>query len=68
MYKKMLCLFIIAAISLMGISGCKEDTTTVEEVKSEAEYKAEAQKEISDENVDDALSDIEKEITGELSE
>jgi len=68
MYKKLLCLFVIAALSLCWFAGCKEDTTATEEVKTEAEYKAEAEKEITAENADEALEDIEKEVDAEMTQ
>lgn len=68
MYKKLLCLFVVVALSLCWAAGCKEDTTATEEVKTEAEYKAEAEKEITAENADKALEDIEKEIDAEMAQ
>jgi hypothetical protein len=68
MYKKLLCLLVIAALSLCWLGGCKEDSTATEEVKTEAEYKAEAEKEITEENVDKTLDDIEKELEAEMAQ
>ena len=68
MYKKMLCLLVITALSLCWLGGCKEDTTATEEVKTDAEYKDEAEKEITDENVDKTLEDIEKQVDAELTQ
>ncbi len=68
MYKKLLCLLVITALSLCWLGGCDDDTTATEEVKTEAEYKAEAEKEITDENADKALEDIEKQVDAELTQ
>lgn len=68
MYKKMLCLVAIVGLSFCWLGGCKEDTTEVEEVKTDAEYKAEAEKEITDENADKTLEDIEKQVDAELTQ
>jgi hypothetical protein len=68
MYKKLLCLVAIVGLNFCWLGGCKEDTTATEEVKTEAEYKAEAEKEITDENVDKTLEDIEKEVDTEMAQ
>ena len=68
MYKKLLCLLVIAALSLCWLGGCDGETTEVEEVKTEAEYKAEAEKEITTENVDKALEDMEKELDADMTQ
>lgn len=69
MYKKILCLVVIVTLGISFLGGCsKDDTSAVEEVKSEAEYKADAEKEITAENMDQTLSDLEKEIDTEISQ
>jgi outer membrane protein assembly factor BamD (BamD/ComL family) len=69
MYKKILYLFVIAMLGISILAGCsKDDTPAAEEVKSEAEYKADAEKEITAENMDQTLSDIEKDIEAEISQ
>lgn len=68
MYKKLLCLLAIVVLSFCWLVGCDNDSSETEAVKTEAEYKAEAEKDITEENVDQALEDIEKEVDAELTQ
>ena len=68
MYKKLLCLLVIAVLGLCWLGGCDNDTSETEAVKTEAEYKAEAEKEITAENVDKALEDMEKELDADVTQ
>ena len=65
-------IFVLVLVTILGISfinGCKkksgEPETTV--IKSDAEYKAEAEKQINPENMDDELNKLEKQLEQEIS-
>ena len=62
--KARLCLsLVMAAVLLIGLVGCKkEDDTETVEVKSQAEYKARADEEITETNMQQELSRLETEI------
>jgi len=56
-------IFIILAIaSLLCILGCKKSEPAAEPIKTAEEYKAEAEKQISEENMNSTLDSLEKEI------
>ncbi len=57
-----------AILCFSWLSGCKKDSTDAETVKTEAEHKAEAEKEINAENMDEELAKIEKEMDQDLKE
>ena len=58
---RLLTIILIAVLSIGCLTGCGNGG---EEpiVKTDAEYEAQAEKEITEENVDDALDELEKEI------
>ena len=67
MLRKVLVIIAVAMISLFSLNGCKKSADT-EEVKTAAEYKAEAEQEIDEENMDEELERIEKEVGQDISE
>lgn len=68
MLRKVVLIIAIAAI-VFSVSGCKrsseEGVLGEEEVKSAAEYEAEAEKEIDEENMAEELDRIEQEMEAE---
>ena len=57
------------AVMLMSLVGCKKaGNDEGAEVKSQAEYKVEADEEITEENMEDELGRIEDEMTAENEE
>ena len=68
MVKRIFILFLVAAITVLCMNGCKKksDEEPVE-VKTEAEYKAEAEKQINTENMEAELDKLEKEIEQEAA-
>ena len=78
MLRKILIIAVVLAIGFFCLSGCKESSskpevgtseTEVEQeaVKTQAEYKAEAEKEITKENMDTELEDLEKTIEEDIA-
>lgn len=73
MLRKVLVMIILATLSLFYIGGCDEtssDTESDEEVvlKPMAEYEAEAEKQITEENFEDELKKLERTVDKEISE
>ena len=72
MLRKVLIIVTVAAISVFYMSGCEKSPDNLESsdevVKTIAEYQADAEKEISKENMADELDKIEKELEQELSQ
>lgn len=73
MLRKVLVITILATLSLFYIGGCDEtssDTETNEEVvlKTSAEYEAEAEAQITEENVEEELKKLEEAVEKEISE
>lgn len=68
MLRKVLVLCVSAVMCLAWLAGCKKSSSETETVKTEAEYKAEAEKDISKENMDEELAKIEKEMEEDLKE
>lgn len=65
MYKRFISAILMASIVLVGLGGCKEKSTADTEadiVKTGAEYKAQAEKEITKENMLDELDKLEKSV------
>ena len=71
MIKKALSIISIAVFLLAGLIGCNNGTddsgSASETVKSKADYQTEAQKEITKENMDQQLDNIEKALAEEES-
>jgi hypothetical protein len=65
MLRKVLVIIIAAAIGVFSFSGCKKKSD--EDVKTAAEYKAEAEKEITQENRDAELDALEKAMEEDIS-
>jgi len=66
MFRKILMLVFIAALLTFSVAGCKK--TTSEEAapaKTAEQYKQEADKEITEENMDEELEKVEKELNAE---
>ncbi len=72
MLRKVLVIIVSASISFFYFSGCDKasnDTEPNEEVvKTDAEYEAEAEAQINEENMAEELAKIEKALEQELSE
>ena len=71
MGRRILITVVVAAISVFCVAGCKkspdEGEASQPEIKTSAEYKAEAESEITAENVAEELERMEKELEAELS-
>lgn len=68
MLQRVLAVVVSAVLCLACLTGCKKDSSDTETVKTEAEYKAQADKEINTENMDEELAKIEKEVDQDLKE
>ena len=71
MFRKLLVIAAVVAISFFCLSGCKKSPGGAEpeqEVKTMAEYEAEAREQINKENMDKELKSIEKQLEQELSQ
>lgn len=53
---------VITSVLLISLVGCKKTSKEAVEVKSQAEYKAKADKEITERNMEEELGKIEAEI------
>ena len=62
MYKKIIALVILLAIGSVVLTGCKKKGEVSAEPKTADEYKAEAEKNITEENLDAEMEKLEKEI------
>ena len=71
MLRRVLVLCVSGVLALACLSGCGSDSTESESneppVKTEAQIKAEAEKEINEENMDEELAKIEKELEKDLN-
>lgn len=68
MLRKILVLMVSAVLCVSTLSGCGNDSggeSEDVEVKTAAEHKADAEKEITEENMEDELAKIEKEMAEE---
>ena len=72
MLRKILTIVVQAILCLSLLSGCKDsssDTQSEQEaVKTEAEYKAEAEKEVNKDNMAEELDKIEKTVEQEAAQ
>jgi len=62
---------VVMLLCLMIVTGCKPQASTPntqEEVKTAAEYKAEAEKEITAENMDKELASLEQAVEAEAAQ
>lgn len=67
MWRKLHIIFVIVALGCLILTGCKKKSpdTEVEQVKTTAEYEAEAEQEINMSNMAAELERMEKEIAAE---
>ena len=73
MAQKILILVVVAAMGVFCVTGCKKSPdegggSSQAEIKTSAEYEAEAEKEITAENMAEELEKMEKELDAELSQ
>lgn len=72
MFRKILVIVIVTAISISCLSGCKkrssEPEPAQEVLKTTAEYQAEAREQINKENMAEELEGIEKELEFDISQ
>lgn len=72
MLRRILVLAVSGVLCISSLGGCSKDSGDTgaeqEEVKTAAQHKAEAEKEITAENMDDELAKIEKEMAQEIEE
>ena len=72
MFRKVLTISVAAILCLSYLGGCKKTSSEAENeqdvVKTEAEYKAEAQKEINEDNMAAELEKIERAMEQEASQ
>ena len=67
MLKKLSLILTLMLAMVFTISGCSKKESAPE-VKTETEFKAEAQEQINEENMDEELNRLEKEIESDLSQ
>ena len=65
MLRRLLILAVAGVLCISSLGGCGKDSGEQEEVKTPAQHKADAEKEITAENMDDELAKIEKEMAEE---
>lgn len=65
MWRKLHIIFVIVALGCFILTGCKKKSSEAEQVKTTAEYEAEAEKEIDTSNMAAELERIEKEMAAE---
>jgi len=72
MFRKILIIVAVAAISVFCLSGCKKRSSkpgaSEEAIKTTAEYEAEARKQINKENMAQELESVEKELELDISQ
>jgi len=73
MLRKLFIIIVLATLSLVYIGGCDKTSSDTEsddevEVKTPAEYDAEAEKQITEENMEDELKKLEEAVDKEISE
>ena len=68
MLRRILAVALSAVLCLTCLTGCKKDSSDTETAKTEVEHKADAEKEINTENMDEELAKIEKEMEQDLKE
>lgn len=73
MLRKIFIIIILATLSLFYIGGCDKTSNDAEsegdvEVKTQAEYDAEAEAQITEENMEDELKKLEEAVEKEISE
>lgn len=72
MFREVLTIFVAAILCVSYLGGCKKTSSETEGeqdvVKTEAEYKAEAEKEINQENMAEELEKLEKQIEQDINQ
>jgi outer membrane protein assembly factor BamD (BamD/ComL family) len=69
MSRKLVVILVLTAMAVFCVNGCKKDSSqTEQDVKTAAEYKAEAEKEIDKENMASELDELEKTLEEEISQ
>ena len=69
MLRKILAILILTVMVVVLVSGCKKDSSQTEQnVKTAAEYKAEAEEQINKENMASELDELEKTLEQEISQ
>ena len=62
MYKKIIALVVLLAVGCVILTGCKKKDELSVEPKTPEEYKAAAEKEITEKNLDTEMEKLEKEL------
>ena len=57
----------VTFVLLFGIAGCKKKTDEAVQVKTPAEYKAKAEEEITEDNMEAELNKLEKELEADIT-
>ena len=65
MFRKILVIVVMTVISVFCLNGCKKQE---DEVKTAAEYKAEAKEQINKDNMAEELENIEKALEQDISQ
>lgn len=71
MSRKLMLIIVLAAMVVFYVNGCKKDSgqaETGQDVKTAAEYKAEAEEQINKENMASELDELEKTLEEEISQ
>ncbi|MDI6450664.1 hypothetical protein [Anaerobaca lacustris] len=71
MLRKLVAIWIVVALVSLGVVGCSDDSQDApppEQLKTAEEYQAEAQEQITEENVADELDKLEQEISLEADQ
>jgi ABC-type phosphate/phosphonate transport system substrate-binding protein len=69
MSRKLVLIIVLTAMVVFCVNGCKKDSSqTEQDVKTAAEYKAEAKEQINKENMARELDELEKTLEEELSQ
>ncbi len=69
MSRKLVVLIVLTTMVAFCVTGCKKDSSQAEQdVKTAAEYKAEAEEQINKENMATELDELEKTLEQEISQ
>jgi len=71
MLRKVFIIILLAILSSFYLGGCDKSSSDAEsdvEVKTQAEYDAEAEKQITEENMDEELKKLEEAVDKEITE
>ncbi|MBE0534944.1 MAG: hypothetical protein IH624_04680 [Phycisphaerae bacterium] len=66
MARRLTVLLLAACLALLGMTGCKKSPE--ETLKTKAQFKAEADKEITEENMAEHLDSLEKDIEADMGD